>query len=229
MAERRMFARTIIDSDAFLDMPQSSQCLYFHLAMRADDDGFLNNPKKIQRMVNASDDDFKILIAKRFLIPFESGVVVIKHWRIHNFIRSDRYKQTIYKEELSKLSVKEDGGYTLSVGIPNDNQEVTVTDTQVRLGKVSIELGKDKYKNSMQTRPTIDEVIAYCKERVNCVDPHKWFDHYSSNGWKVGKNSMKDWKAAVRTWERSEFNKKQSKKFSTGVDQSKPSYSSESL
>ena len=89
MAERRMFAKTIIDSDSFLDMPLSTQALYFHLSMRADDDGFLNNSKKIQRMVGCSDDDLKLLIAKRFIIPFESGVVVIKHWRIHNYIRSD--------------------------------------------------------------------------------------------------------------------------------------------
>ena len=97
MAERRMFAKTIIDSDAFLDMPLSAQALYFHLSMRADDDGFINNPKKIQRVIGGSDDDLKLLIAKRFLLPFESGVVVIKHWKIHNFIRTDRYKPTVYQ------------------------------------------------------------------------------------------------------------------------------------
>ena len=99
MAERRMFAKTIIDSDAFLDMPLSAQSLYFHLSMRADDDGFINNPRKIQRMIGASDDDYKLLIAKNFIICFQSGVVVIKHWRIHNYIQSDRYKETVYLEE----------------------------------------------------------------------------------------------------------------------------------
>ena len=99
MAERRMFAKTIIDSDAFLDMPLSTQALYFHLSMRADDDGFINNPKKIQRMVGCSDDDLKLLCAKNFIIPFESGIVVIKHWRIHNYIRNDRYKPTTYADE----------------------------------------------------------------------------------------------------------------------------------
>ena len=99
MAERRMFAKTIIDSDAFLDMPLSTQALYFHLSMRADDDGFINNPKKIQRMIGACDDDLKVLIVKRFIIPFESGIVVIKHWKIHNYIRNDRYKETVYQEE----------------------------------------------------------------------------------------------------------------------------------
>ena len=88
MAERRMFSKTIIDSDAFLDMPLSTQSLYFHLSMRADDDGFINNPKKIQRMIGCADDDLKLLIAKNFIIPFESGIVVIKHWKIHNYIRN---------------------------------------------------------------------------------------------------------------------------------------------
>jgi hypothetical protein len=94
MAEKRMFAKTIIDSDAFLEMPQSTQLLYFHLAMRADDDGFVNNIKSIMRNIGCKEDDAKVLIAKRFIIPFESGVVVIKHWRIHNYIQKDRYKQT---------------------------------------------------------------------------------------------------------------------------------------
>lgn len=114
MAERRMFAKTIIDSDAFLDMPLSTQALYFHLAMRADDDGFLNNPKKIQRVVGCSDDDFRLLMAKNFIIAFESGVVVIKHWRIHNYIQADRYKPTVYAEEKAMLSVKENRAYTLN-------------------------------------------------------------------------------------------------------------------
>jgi len=111
MAERRMFAKTIIDSDAFLDMPLSAQALYFHLSMRADDEGFINNPKKIQRMVGASDDDAKLLIAKNFIIPFDSGVVVIKHWKIHNYIQSDRFKATVYKEERAELMVKENKSY----------------------------------------------------------------------------------------------------------------------
>ena len=120
MAERRMFAKTIIDSDAFLDMPLSTQALYFHLSMRADDDGFINNPKKIVRMIGAADDDLKVLLAKRFLIPFESGIVVIKHWKIHNYIRNYRYKATAYQDEKAMLEVKDNGAYTLAdtVGIP---------------------------------------------------------------------------------------------------------------
>lgn len=144
MAERRMFAKTITESDAFLDMPMSSQCLYFHLGMVADDDGFVNSPKKIQRMIGASEDDLKLLIAKRFLLPFESGVVVIKHWKMNNFIRNDRYKPTVYQEEKALLTTNENGSYSL--GIPNDNQRYT----QVRLGKVSI--GKDNDDLSILNR-----------------------------------------------------------------------------
>lgn len=152
MAERRMFAKTIIDSDAFLDMPLSAQALYFHLSMRADDDGFINNPKKIQRMVGASDDDCKLLILKKFIITFDSGIIVIKHWKIHNYIRSDRYKPTVYIEEKAQLSENSNKGYKLinlpdekdmctpcienvdkmaSIGIPT----VDKMDTQDRLGK----------------------------------------------------------------------------------------------
>jgi hypothetical protein len=201
-----MFAKTIIDSDAFLDMPLSTQSLYFHLSMRADDDGFINNPKKIQRMIGCADDDLKLLFAKNFIIPFENGVCVIKHWKIHNYIRNDRYKPTVYAEEKSLLTCKENGAYTL--GIPNGYQ----TETQVRLGKESIDKGNvimgvsdeppKKTKNFIP--PTVDEVRDYCGERMNNVDPEQFVDFYSAKGWMLGKNKMKDWKAAVRTWERKE-------------------------
>lgn len=141
MAERRMFAKTIIDSDAFLDMPMSARLLYYDLGMRADDDGFINSPKKIMRMIGASNDDVNILIARKFVIPFDSGVVVIKHWRINNYLRNDRYTETKYLEEKSILEVDKNGSYTaknntgIPVGIP------TVSTGKVRLGKDSI--GKD--------------------------------------------------------------------------------------
>ena len=142
-----MFAKTIIDSDAFLDMPLSTQVLYFHLSMRADDDGFINNPKKIQRMIGAMEDDLKLLIAKNFIIPFESGVVVIKHWKIHNYIRNDRYKETVYQEEKALLATKDNKTYTF--GIPDDNQ----MDTQDRLGKDRLgedSIGKDRERVDYQ-------------------------------------------------------------------------------
>ena len=113
MAERRMFAKTIIDSDAFLDMPLSSQALYFHLSMRADDDGFNNNPKKVQRMIGASDDDLKLLVIKKFIIPFDNGIIVIKHWKIHNYIQKDRYKETLYTKQKQQLIQEKNGVYEL--------------------------------------------------------------------------------------------------------------------
>ena len=209
MAERRMFAKTIIDSDAFLDMPLSAQALYFHLSMRADDDGFVNNPKKIQRMIGASDDDCKLLIMKRFILAFESGVIVIKHWRIHNYIQKDRYKETLYKEEKAQLALTDKNAYTEAVKTPCI-QNVSTMDTQVRLGKDSIELVQDNIIEPPKTAnrfkpPTLEEVKTYCAERKNNVDAERFIDYYTSNGWLVGKNKMKDWKAAVRTWERNGF------------------------
>jgi len=141
MAERRMFAKTIIDSDAFFDMPVTARLLYYDLGMRADDDGFVNSPKKIIRMINASEDDFKILVAKKFIIPFESGIVVIKHWRINNYLRSDRYNETKYTDEKKLLNIDENGAYKSMVydcGVPDGIPEVTHRDTQVRLGKVRL-------------------------------------------------------------------------------------------
>lgn len=213
MAERRMFAKTIIDSDAFIDMPLSTQALYFHLSMRADDDGFINNPKKIQRMIGCADDDLKLLIAKNFIIPFESGIVVIKHWKIHNYIQSDRYKATVYTEEKAQLITKSNRAYTLAQGVDTECiQDVYKPYTQNSIDKIS----KDKNRLEIEspnrkrfTAPTLEQVKAYCQERNNGIDAQRWFDYYESNGWKVGRNPMKDWKAAVRTWERNGVGSKQ--------------------
>lgn len=144
MAERRMFAKTIVDSDAFLDMSLSTQALYFHLSMRADDDGFINNPKKIARMIGSNDDEFKILIAKKFILTFESGVIVIKHWRIHNYIQKDRYKPTNYLEEKELLSIEENNGYKLDT---QSIQDVRLGKVSIEIGKVSIEIDKVKEEN----------------------------------------------------------------------------------
>ena len=141
MAERRMFAKTIIDSDEFLNMPLTTQALYFHLSMRADDEGFINNPKKIQRMIGASDDDCKLLIMKRFIIAFESGVIVIKHWRIHNYIQKDRFKETLYKDERRELVLDEKNAYTEASKPPCiQNGNKMYTQDSIELDKVSKEL-----------------------------------------------------------------------------------------
>lgn len=150
MAERRMFAKTIIDSDAFIDMPTTARLLYYDLGMRADDDGFVNSPKKIMRMIGASEDDMKILIAKKFIIPFESGVVVIKHWRINNYLRSDRYKKTTYQEEKEQLTVKENGAYSLD-GIPMVDLLVDHRYPKDSIGEVRLDKGNnDICQSSLQ-------------------------------------------------------------------------------
>ena len=223
MADRRMFSKTIIDSDDFLDMPLSTQALYFHLSMRADDDGFLNNARKIMRTIGANQNDYDLLVAKAFIIQFEDGICVIKHWRINNYLRADRYKKTVYQEEYNMLTVRENGRYSLienpdetalsDVGIPVGIP--VVYPGKVSIGKDSIDKynkekeSKEKEKNSptAQTtkrfvKPTVDEVAAYCRERNNGIDAEAFVDFYDSKGWLIGKNPMKDWKAAVRTWER---------------------------
>lgn len=161
MAERRMFAKKITESDAFLDMPSSTQMLYFHLSMNADDDGFVNNPKKIQRMCGASDDDFKLLIAKSFVILFESGVIVIKHWKMHNYIQSDRYRPTDYVDEKSMLGVKKNKAYTLDESKMDTRCIQDVSVGKVSKGKVS--KGKDK---DIEVEPEEIERVT-CKYVVN--------------------------------------------------------------
>lgn len=154
MAERRMFAKSIVLSDAFLDMPMSARCLYFTLGMLADDDGFVGNPKAIMRQCGASQDDMTVLLQKRYILGFETGVIVIKHWRMNNYLRNDRYHTTTYLEEKDQLIIDERGAYTeadkvgIPGGIPNDNQRYT----EVSIGKVSID--KDIY--SVEVSRVID-------------------------------------------------------------------------
>lgn len=168
MAEKRMFTMKIVDSDAFLDMPLSTQALYFHLNMRADDDGFVNNPKKIQRTIGATEDDLKLLLAKRFLLSFENGVIVIKHWRMHNLLRKDRYKPTQYQDEIHMLSVKENGAYTelattrqptVAERLPSGCQVVAERLPQDRIGKDRLDkdsIGKVRVDDYMEVidKPT---------------------------------------------------------------------------
>ena len=224
MAKRRMFSLDVIDTDAFLDLPASSQSLYFHLGMRADDDGFVSSPKRIAAMVNASGDDLKLLIAKGFIIPFESGVCVIRDWKVNNYIQSDRYAPSIYIEEKQHLSCEKNGRYSYS-----DTpciQNVSKADTQVRVGKDR--LGKCSVvednrvavppRTKRFTPPTLAEVQSYVAERHSPVDPQGFIDFYESKGWMVGKAPMKDWKAACRNaenWERWQRNGSRSKVKST--------------
>ena len=113
MSERRMFSKSITESDAFLDLPLSSQALYFHLSMNADDEGFINNPRRIRSVIGASENDLKELIEKSFLLRFDSGILVIKHWKINNHLRKDRRHETNYPEEKEMLVEKKTGVYSL--------------------------------------------------------------------------------------------------------------------
>lgn len=332
-AERRMFAKTIIDSDAFLDMPLTAQALYMHLSMRADDDGFVNNPKRIQRVVGCNDDDFNVLVAKRFILTFESGVIVIKHWRIHNYIRGDRKHDTTYCEEMAMLEIKDNGAYSFNSGLKEigcddeldakpmtmrqkayaesslpysfeykirqafwgkrcpicgiemrDSIDVSgVVDEMHRpsiqhnipiskggkheLGNISVichhcnvtiqnketgrlnadevieiwdclssdrqlsvncpssdRIGKDRLnkdskdkdsKDKRFTPPTPDEVSAYAIEKGLTIDAEAFVDFYTSKGWKVGNNSMRDWRAAVRNWVRRDKKDKPKNQFNS--------------
>ena len=304
MAERRMFAKTIVLSDAFLDMPMSARCLYFTWGMLADDDGFVNSPKAIMRQCGASDDDMRVLLAKKFVLAFDTGIIVIKHWRINNYLRSDRYMETKYVDEKNQLEVDTNGAYTRISEEPqmlltaNEMRQNAMEDSDLpysftykmrqafhgkpcpvcgcemlnvehgahrptiqhntpiskggkhELSNISVichacnvsirdtptgslnnedvvrvwneisgnsdsgipsmvypdkdRLGKDRLGNkyTAQNPPTLDEVRAYCNERQNGVNAEKWYAHYEANGWKVGRTPMKNWKAAVRTWEK---------------------------
>ena len=224
MADRRMITKKVTDDDNFMSLSSSAQALYLHLNMSADDDGFNNQVTVSMFKAHASVDDLKALLEKRYIYQFENGVIVIKHWRMANALRKDRYTPTAFKEEMKQLGIKENGSYTLlgnqtaTKRQPNGNQ----TATQVRLDKVSIEevnkeiedlnnktgLNKvienqiDGTQRKRFVKPTLEEVRDYCTEKHYNVNPEHFIDYYESNGWKVGRNSMKDWKAAVRNWAR---------------------------
>lgn len=215
MAERRMFSKTIIDSDAFLDMPLSAQALYFHLSMRADDEGFVGNPKRIKGMIGASEDDLKLLIVKRFLLVFESGVVVIKHWKIHNYIQSDRAKPTTYIEERNTLSLDEKKSY-IELLDTKCIQNGYNLDTQDSIGKDSI--GKDniylprvcthdeqtapKKERPKFIPPTLKEVQEYAKSRNRSDLAQKFYDYFTEGNWKDSEGKqVRAWKQKFITWE----------------------------
>ena len=195
MARKRMFTMIIVDSDAFLDMPLSTQCLYFHLNMRADDDGFVGNPKRIAKLIGSNDDDLKLLIAKRFVLLFEDGVIVIKHWRIHNTLSRDRYVETSYTDEKKELFLKDNGSYSLTNGnsiddtklIERSNRQTqkrrkiderkTHSDKDIGLDKdleldLDTELDKDKEKD-------INDLIV-SKDTIRQTDVQRIIDEWNT-------------------------------------------------
>ena len=173
MADKRMFSLKIVDSDLFLEMPLSSQCLYFHLSMRADDDGFVNNPKKIIKIIGANEDDLKILIAKGFVIVFEQGIIVITHWKINNFIRKDRYKPTLYENEVQSLSQTKNGMYIKEVGCHLVAERLTKKKTKYQ----NIILTDEQYKALQEklqshTDTMIEKLSRYIKSTGKTYQDH---------------------------------------------------------
>ena len=188
MAERRMFAKTIVLSDAFLDMPLSARCLYFTLGMLADDDGFVNSPKSIMRQAGASTDDLNLLMAKRFILAFESGIIVIKHWRIHNYIQKDRYKESKYIEEKATLTLDQNGAYTECI------QPVSKVDTQVRLGedRDRIELGEGSKGKKETTHDLLQRLLPdYVIPRVLQVKMGEWITYKTERKESYKEQGMK--------------------------------------
>ena len=200
MAQRRMFSKKIVETDFFMEMSPTAKLLYFYLNMSADDDGFVGNPKTIKLISGATDDDLKILIAKQFIIPFDSGVIVIKDWKIHNYIQKDRYNQTQYLDEKKQLLVEENGTYTKCI------QDVSSLDTQVRLGKSKDRLGKSNNTMSDKSDDVIpySEIISYLNEKTGrsfrTTEAHKrfikarWNEDYKLDDFKkVVYNKVADW------------------------------------
>lgn len=193
MAERRMFAKSIIGSARFLRMPPSSRLLYYDLGMYADDDGVVE-AFSVMRQTGSTEDDLRVLVTKGFVTVLNEDLVsLITDWNTNNFIRSDRYHPSIYKDLVLRLTD----------GIPTDNQRYT----EDSIGKDSLDkVSIGKVSNKRFIKPTIEDLEDYINEKGYQVDAHKFYNYYESNGWKVGRNPMKDWKAAIRNWAHNGYN-----------------------
>lgn len=213
MAERRMFSKAVAETDQFLEMPLSAQALYFHLGLHGDDDGFVGNPKRIVRMTGAAEDDIKLLIAKGFLIAFESGVVVIRHWKINNYLQGDRCKDTLYSREKSMLmpfrkmqpyALLSDMDTTCIQPVYETDTTCTPSIDENSIDKHSIDKGVQGEtpapKRKRFAPPTVDEIREYAVEYGFPDEVDDFVDHYTANGWMCGRVPMKDWKAAFRKW-----------------------------
>lgn len=224
MAERRMFAKAVVNSARFLRMPQTSRLLYYDLGMAADDDGIVEAFTVI-RTTGAAEDDLRVLAAKGFVTVLNDDLVsYIADWNTNNQLRKDRYHPSIYAELLVRLG---DGNQMETDWQPSGNQ----METQYSIGKDSIvkeSIGKESIPadkpptRSRFTAPSVSEVEEYCRERGNSVDAERFVNYYSANGWKVGRIPMKDWRAAVRNWEKREGGQQR------GIDSGHSSIDSES-
>lgn len=211
MAEKRMFTKKVTDDDNFMALSSSAQALYLHLSMSADDDGFCNQISVSMFKAHASVQDLQALLEKRYLYQFENGVIVIKHWRMANALRKDRYKPTSFQEQLQQLGVKENGSYTLlGDGCTNGNHclpQYSIDKYSIDNNTVPPKLGETTPKPKKPSspslgRPSLEEVVEYVASRGNKINAEKFFYHYEANGWVQGKGKpIKNWKACVITWE----------------------------
>ena len=221
MAQKRMFDKSIIDTDRFCDMPMSTKALYFVLGMEADDFGFVS-PRRVMRMHGGTDDDLKILISKQFLIYFPSGVVVITDWCKNNWLDKRRIAETEFKEELKSLELFENkyilrsAKHSLSNGLESI-EENSIEESSAEEREVSCETLKTKSKKF--TKPSLEEINNFILENNLKVNGEHFYDYYESNGWKVGKNSMKDWKATLRNWNRNNFKNTNTKEYQSSTTQ----------
>lgn len=201
MAERRMFTKKVTEDDNFSDLSSSAQALYLHLSMAADDDGFCNQVSISMFRAHASVQDLAALLEKRFIYQFENGVIVISHWRMANALRKDRYTPTVFQAEAKQLGLNDVGVYEW---LPSGCQMVASCLPQDRLGKDSIDKNNKeedtKPKRERFVKPSLDDVKSFISEKGYKVDAESWYNFYESNGWKVGKNSMKNWQACIAQW-----------------------------
>lgn len=204
MARKRMFDRELINQDIFIDLPTESKALYFLLGMEADDEGFVSTKRVMRNHGIVSEDALKILIAKRFLIPFASGVVVITDWNTNNYLDKHRVAPTLYLDEKSKIIIDEQSSrYVCLTEIkPVLNEFLTSIEEKSIEEKSIEELRDQKQKQQKSIPPTLEQVNEYCNERNNGIDAERFIDYYSARGWMLGKVKMKDWKSAVHTWEK---------------------------
>lgn len=210
MADRRMFTKKVSDSDAFIEMSSAAQALYFHLNQGADDDGFNNQIQIAMLKAHASLDDLKVLMMKNFIIRFDSGVIVIKHWRMHNTLRKDRYTPTNFQEELSLLGIKDNGSYTLGCQmvakrLPQDSiGKDSVVEVSIVEDNKEKENKKEKKPRAKKefVPPTYDEVVEYAKSRGREDLARKFFDYFDAGDWIDSKgNKVRNWKQKFITWE----------------------------
>lgn len=171
MAERRMMAKSVIETDHFMDMPMSSQCLYFHLLLRADDDGFIKNPSAIRREVGCGEDDMKLLVAKRFILPFDTGVIVIRHWKIHNYIRKDMYHPTECQAERGLLTGGADKtAYAPKDGVQIQGRNVIVTDSLRSCNGIVTDSSQERNGHVTDSSRSCAEPVSIGKVRLGKVN-----------------------------------------------------------